>query len=103
MHVCVCVSLYASLQPNQKDENHAAIVIQSHVRGYLTRKQTLTDKQHSIDQLTNNHDQHQPTEAPKIENNQQPTTPPTKEVNAFAFYTKHIINENMKKKKKTNH
>ncbi|CAF4014795.1 unnamed protein product [Rotaria sp. Silwood2] len=57
-----------STQPNRKDENHAATVIQSHVRGYLARKQSHSEKQQNTDNLTNNHDQ-QRHEAYKHEEN----------------------------------
>ncbi|CAF0827994.1 unnamed protein product [Rotaria sordida] len=48
-----------STQPNRKDEDHAATVIQSHVRGYLTRKHSHFEKQQNTDKLTNNYDQQQ--------------------------------------------
>ncbi|UJR30427.1 hypothetical protein I4U23_017961 [Adineta vaga] len=41
---------------NQEDKDHAATVIQSHVRGYLTRKQPHHEREQHTDQLTNNHD-----------------------------------------------
>ncbi len=111
----LCVSLYTCLQAKQEENNHAATVIQSHVRGYLTRKQVhhekqentdqltkISDQQDNTDQLTNNHDQQenidqltnnndqqqQQQEADKHEENkldQHPHSPQTNEVNAFAF------------------
>ncbi len=88
--MCVlCVSLYTCSQAKQEENNHAATVIQSHVRGYLTRKQVQQEKQENIDQLTNNNDQQQQQqEADKHEENkldEHQHSPQTNEVNAFAF------------------
>ncbi|CAF3405616.1 unnamed protein product [Rotaria socialis] len=57
-----------SSQPNRDNENHAATVIQSHVRGYISRKHSHIEKQRNTDKLINNHDQQQ-REAHKHEEN----------------------------------
>ncbi len=61
--MCVlCVSLFTCLQAKQEENNHAATVIQSHVRGYLTRKQVNQEKQENTDQLTKTNDQQDNTD-----------------------------------------
>ncbi|CAF1318998.1 unnamed protein product [Adineta steineri] len=47
---------------NQEDEEHAATVIQSRVRGYLTRKHAPHEKPENTDQTTNNHEEQENTE-----------------------------------------
>ncbi len=62
-NVCVCVFAYSLVQPNKKSENEAAIVIQSHIRGYFTRKQTHHD------QLKQQQQQHHPYDMQHEESN----------------------------------
>ncbi|CAF0892467.1 unnamed protein product [Adineta ricciae] len=45
-------------QVNQEDKDHAATVIQSHVRGYFTRKQTHHEKPNESEQRHNGYNDH---------------------------------------------
>ena len=112
-----CSTLHTSLQVNQEDKDHAATVIQSHVRGYFTRKQTHHEKPKDTEQVTYNQDEQENTnELIHDHNEQQDTNPltdeqhheehnndnekshrdrvssPMNEVNAFTFHIILIIN-----------